>query len=163
MLRRPARGRACLGRRENWGWGLSPEKQRPHPGPHAPSLPVGSQPWSEVPTPLTIKAPLLPEQVPVPFSPPRDGVLARSRGPSRPGQAAWGSDGARARPPQVCVSSLCGRNGVIDDCIFFTLDSLRLPEGYVPRRHDVVRALVVESSQSCYVWRALCMTPVARR
>lgn len=52
---------------------------------------------------------------------------------------------------------------MIDDCIFFTLDSLKLPEGYVPRRHDVVRALVVESSQSCYVWRALCMTPVTRR
>lgn len=63
---------------------------------------------------------------------------------------------------QVCVSSLCGRNGVIDDCIFFTLDSLKLPEGYMPRRHDVVSAVVVESSQSCYVWRALCMTPVQR-
>ena len=61
---------------------------------------------------------------------------------------------------QVCVSSLCGRNGVIDDCIFFTLDSLKLPEGYTPRRHDVVSAVVVESSQSCYLWRALCMTPV---
>jgi len=61
---------------------------------------------------------------------------------------------------QVCVSSLCGRNGVIDDCIFFTLDSLKLPEGYTPRRHDVVSVVVVESSQSCYVWRALCMTPV---
>lgn len=27
-----------------------------------------------------------------------------------------------------------------------------------PRRHDLVSAVVVESSQSCYVWRALCMT-----
>nr|KAF6496487.1 Mov10 like RISC complex RNA helicase 1 [Rousettus aegyptiacus] len=85
----------------------------------------------------------------------------------RPG--TWSSEAVSVKPlrykrvDRVCVSSLCGRNGVIDDCIFFTLDSLRLPEGYVPRRHDVVRALVVESSQSCYVWRALCMTPVARR
>ena len=64
---------------------------------------------------------------------------------------------------QVCVSSLCGRNGVINDYIFFTLDSLKLPEGYVPQRHDVVSAVVVESSQSCYMWRALCVTPVQRR
>lgn len=52
---------------------------------------------------------------------------------------------------------------MLDDSIFFTLDSLKLAEGYVPRRHDVVSAVVVESSQSCYVWRALCMTPVKRR
>uniref|UniRef100_A0A5G2QZE0 S1-like RNA binding domain-containing protein n=1 Tax=Sus scrofa TaxID=9823 RepID=A0A5G2QZE0_PIG len=68
--------------------------------------------------------------------------------------------GAAGTVLQVCVSSLCGRNGVIDDCIFFTLDSLKLPEGYVPRRFDVVSAVVVESSQSCYAWRALCMTPL---
>lgn len=63
---------------------------------------------------------------------------------------------------QVCISSLCGRNGVIEDSIFFSLDSLKLPEGYIPRRHDIVNAVVVESSQSCYIWRALCMTPVKR-
>ncbi|XP_072829885.1 RNA helicase Mov10l1 isoform X2 [Vicugna pacos] len=85
----------------------------------------------------------------------------------RPG--TWSSEAVSVKPlrykrvDRVCVSSLCGRNGVIDDCIFFTLDSLKLPEGYVPRRHDVVSAVVVESSQSCYVWRALCLTPVHRR
>ncbi|OWK03837.1 hypothetical protein Celaphus_00013635 [Cervus elaphus hippelaphus] len=84
----------------------------------------------------------------------------------RPG--TWSSEAISVKPlrykrvDRVCVSSLCGRNGVIDDCIFFTLDSLKLPEGYMPRRHDVVSAVVVESSQSCYVWRALCMTPVQR-
>ncbi|XP_057598035.1 RNA helicase Mov10l1 isoform X2 [Hippopotamus amphibius kiboko] len=84
----------------------------------------------------------------------------------RPG--TWSSEAVSVKPlrykrvDQVCVSSLCGRNGVIDDCIFFTLDSVKLPEGYVPRRHDMVSAVVVESSQSCYVWRALCMTPVQR-
>lgn len=89
------------------------------------------------------------------------------------GERSWGVGARRAQAGsihgaagtvlQVCVSSLCGRNGVIDDCIFFTLDSLKLPEGYVPRRFDVVSAVVVESSQSCYAWRALCMTPAQRR
>ncbi|KAL0625572.1 RNA helicase Mov10l1 [Plecturocebus cupreus] len=66
-------------------------------------------------------------------------------------------------PSGVCISSLCGRNGVLEDSIFFTLDSLTLPDGYLPQRGDVVNAVVVESSQSCYVWRALCLTPVKRR
>ncbi|XP_006157650.1 RNA helicase Mov10l1 isoform X1 [Tupaia chinensis] len=85
----------------------------------------------------------------------------------RPG--TWSSEALSVKPlrykrvDKVCISSLCGRNGVIEDSIFFTLDSLRLPGGYVPRRYDVVSAVVVESSQSCYVWRALCVTPVTRR
>ncbi|XP_035873048.1 RNA helicase Mov10l1-like [Phyllostomus discolor] len=85
----------------------------------------------------------------------------------RPG--TWSSEALLVKPlrykrvDRVCVSSLWGRNGVIDDSVFFTLDSVRLPEGYVPRRHDLVSAVVVESSQSCYLWRALCVTPVARR
>ncbi|KAM5335673.1 RNA helicase Mov10l1 [Glossophaga mutica] len=82
-----------------------------------------------------------------------------------PGRPFGGQRGASRRTPgpQVCISSLWGRHGVIDDSIFFTLDSVRLPRGYVPRRHDVVSAVVVESSQSCYLWRALCLTPAARR
>ncbi|XP_045434702.1 RNA helicase Mov10l1-like [Pipistrellus kuhlii] len=85
----------------------------------------------------------------------------------RPG--TWSSEALLVKPlrykrvDKVCISSLCGRNGVIDDCVFFTLDSLKLPEGYVPRRYDVVNTVVVESSQSCYMWRALCVTPVKRR
>ncbi|XP_023983184.1 RNA helicase Mov10l1 [Physeter macrocephalus] len=85
----------------------------------------------------------------------------------RPG--TWSSEAVSVKPlrykrvDRACVSSLCGRNGVINDYIFFTLDSLKLPEGYMPQRHDVVSAVVVESSQSCYMWRALCMTPVQRR
>ncbi|XP_046922135.1 RNA helicase Mov10l1 isoform X1 [Lynx rufus] len=85
----------------------------------------------------------------------------------RPG--TWVSEAISVKPlrykrvDRVCISSLCGKNGVIDDSVFFTLDSLKLAEGYVPRRHDMVSAVVVESSQSCYVWRALCMTPVKRR
>nr|KAF6398975.1 Mov10 like RISC complex RNA helicase 1 [Molossus molossus] len=85
----------------------------------------------------------------------------------RPG--TWSSEAVSVKPLRyrrvdgVCISSLCGRNGVIDDSVFFTLDSLKLPKGYVPRRHDVVSAVVVESSQSCYTWRALCVTLVKRR
>ncbi|XP_010948304.1 cancer/testis antigen 55 [Camelus dromedarius] len=63
---------------------------------------------------------------------------------------------------EVCITHLRGRNGVIDDSIFFTLDSLKLPDGYVPRVSDVVNAVVVESVQSCYIWRAISMTLVKR-
>ncbi|CAD7676994.1 unnamed protein product [Nyctereutes procyonoides] len=85
----------------------------------------------------------------------------------RPG--TWSSEAISVKPlrykhvDRVCISSLCGRNGVIDDSIFFTLDSVKLAEGYMPRRHDIVNAVVVESSQSCYIWRALCITPVKKR
>uniref|UniRef100_A0A8C5K0Y1 RNA helicase Mov10l1 n=1 Tax=Jaculus jaculus TaxID=51337 RepID=A0A8C5K0Y1_JACJA len=84
----------------------------------------------------------------------------------RPG--TWSSEAISVKPlrykrvDKVCISSLCGRNGVIEDSIFFSLDYLKLPQGYIPRRHDVVNAVVVESSQSCYIWRALCITPVKR-
>ncbi|XP_044619747.2 cancer/testis antigen 55 isoform X1 [Equus asinus] len=63
---------------------------------------------------------------------------------------------------EVCITSLHGRNGVIDECIFFTLDSLKLPDGYIPRVSDIVNAVVVESIQSCYNWRAISMTLVKR-
>uniref|UniRef100_A0A8C9A6V4 RNA helicase n=1 Tax=Prolemur simus TaxID=1328070 RepID=A0A8C9A6V4_PROSS len=85
----------------------------------------------------------------------------------RPG--TWSSEAMFVKPlrhkrvDKVCISSLCGRNGVMEDSIFFSLDSLKLPDGYIPRRGDVVNAVVVESSQSCYIWRALCITPVERR
>uniref|UniRef100_A0A2K6GNN1 RNA helicase n=1 Tax=Propithecus coquereli TaxID=379532 RepID=A0A2K6GNN1_PROCO len=85
----------------------------------------------------------------------------------RPG--TWSSEAVSVKPlrykrvDKVCISSLCGRNGVMEDSIFFSLDSLKLPDGYIPRRGDVVNTVVVESSQSCYIWRALCITPVKRR
>ncbi|KAB0346042.1 hypothetical protein FD755_024310, partial [Muntiacus reevesi] len=63
---------------------------------------------------------------------------------------------------KVCITSLQGRNGVLDDTIFFTLESLKLPDDYVPRVSDMVDAVVVESVQSCYVWRAISMTLVKR-
>ncbi|XP_039918147.1 RNA helicase Mov10l1 isoform X2 [Hirundo rustica] len=79
----------------------------------------------------------------------------------------WKSEAVAVRPlrykqvNKVRISSVCGRTGTVDDSIFFTLDSLRLPDGYLPRRHDLVNTIVVESSQSCYIWRALCLVPVS--
>ncbi|XP_051780349.1 RNA helicase Mov10l1 [Erpetoichthys calabaricus] len=62
---------------------------------------------------------------------------------------------------KVQVSSICGRCGVIESSIFFTLDSLCVPNEYCPSTGDVVNAVVVESTQSFYCWRALAMTPVS--
>uniref|UniRef100_A0A6J0V6P1 RNA helicase n=3 Tax=Pogona vitticeps TaxID=103695 RepID=A0A6J0V6P1_9SAUR len=78
----------------------------------------------------------------------------------------WTSEAISVKPlrykkiEKVRISSVCGRIGVVDDSVFFSLDFLRLPDGYLPRRHDLVNMLVVESKQSCYIWRALCMVPV---
>uniref|UniRef100_A0A663NB33 RNA helicase n=1 Tax=Athene cunicularia TaxID=194338 RepID=A0A663NB33_ATHCN len=75
----------------------------------------------------------------------------------------WNSEAVAVKPlrykrvDKVRISSICGRSGTVDESIFFTLDSLRLPDGYSPRRHDLVNTVVVESSQSCYIWRALCL------
>ncbi|XP_048158606.1 RNA helicase Mov10l1 isoform X1 [Corvus hawaiiensis] len=80
----------------------------------------------------------------------------------------WKSEAVAVRPlrykqvNKVRISSICGRTGTVDDSIFFTLDSLRLPDGYSPHKHDLVNTIVVESSQSCYIWRALCLVPVSQ-
>ncbi|XP_075784107.1 RNA helicase Mov10l1 isoform X1 [Pelodiscus sinensis] len=77
----------------------------------------------------------------------------------------WSSEAISVKPlrykrvDKVRISSVCGRIGVVDDNIFFTLDSLRLPDCYSPRKRDLVNVVVVESNQSCYIWRALCMAP----
>ncbi|ELW46941.1 hypothetical protein TREES_T100012431 [Tupaia chinensis] len=64
------------------------------------------------------------------------------------------------RVEEVCVTSLHGRSGVVDNNIFFTLDSLNLPDGYSPQIDDLVNVVMVESIQFCYVWRAISMSPV---
>ncbi|XP_006165596.1 cancer/testis antigen 55-like [Tupaia chinensis] len=61
---------------------------------------------------------------------------------------------------EVCITSLYGRNGVIDNSIFFTLDSLKIPDGYSPQKYDIVDVVIVGSIQSCYIWRAMSMNPV---
>ncbi|XP_074024324.1 RNA helicase Mov10l1 [Numenius arquata] len=80
----------------------------------------------------------------------------------------WNSEAVAVKPlrykrvDKVRISSICGRSGTVDESIFFTLDSLRLPDGYSPCRHDLVNTVVVESNQSCYIWRALCLVPVSQ-
>ncbi|XP_053341140.1 RNA helicase Mov10l1 isoform X2 [Clarias gariepinus] len=64
------------------------------------------------------------------------------------------------RIDQACVSTVFGSGGVVGDGVFFSLDSLLLPAGYKPTRGDVVSVVVVESNQSLYCWRALCMSPI---
>ncbi|ELK18440.1 Putative helicase Mov10l1 [Pteropus alecto] len=61
---------------------------------------------------------------------------------------------------EACITSLHGRSGVIDNSIFFTLDSLKLTDGYIPQISDIVNVVAVESIQSCYIWRAISMTLV---
>ncbi|KAF7655693.1 hypothetical protein LDENG_00052500 [Lucifuga dentata] len=63
------------------------------------------------------------------------------------------------RLDQVCVTSLYGRNGVVEDSVFFSLNSLLLPANYQPLPGHLVNLVMVESSQSMYSWRALCMAP----
>ncbi|KFQ95258.1 Putative helicase Mov10l1, partial [Nipponia nippon] len=82
--------------------------------------------------------------------------------------STWNSEAVAVKPlrykrvDKVRISSICGRSGTVDESIFFTLDSLRLPDGYSPCRHDLVNTIVVESNQSCYIWRALCLVPVSQ-
>ncbi|XP_054255949.1 RNA helicase Mov10l1 [Indicator indicator] len=80
----------------------------------------------------------------------------------------WNSEAVAVKPlrykpvDKVRISRIWGRSGTVDESIFFTLDSLKLPNGYSPCRHDLVNTVVVESSQSCYIWRALCLVPVSQ-
>nr|XP_008271457.1 cancer/testis antigen 55 [Oryctolagus cuniculus] len=62
---------------------------------------------------------------------------------------------------EVCITSVNGRNGVIGNSTVFILDCVKLPDGYVPRIHDVVNAVVVETVYLGYVWRAVSIIPVA--
>ncbi|XP_018432225.1 PREDICTED: RNA helicase Mov10l1 [Nanorana parkeri] len=82
--------------------------------------------------------------------------------------STWNSEASSVKPlrckrvDKVKITAFYGRTGVIDDSIFFTMESLILPEGYKPQSKDLVNAVVVESSQSCYIWRALCIAPASR-
>ncbi|XP_034735557.1 RNA helicase Mov10l1 [Etheostoma cragini] len=63
------------------------------------------------------------------------------------------------RLDKVHVTSVYGKIGVVEDNVFFSLDSLLLPAHYQPLPGHLVNLVVVESSQSFYCWRALCMAP----
>ncbi|KAJ4938407.1 hypothetical protein JOQ06_003027 [Pogonophryne albipinna] len=64
-----------------------------------------------------------------------------------------------SRLDQVRVTSAYGKNGVVEDSVFYNLDSLLLPAHYQPLPGHLVNLVMVESSQSLYSWRALCMAP----
>ncbi|XP_041493295.1 cancer/testis antigen 55-like [Microtus oregoni] len=61
---------------------------------------------------------------------------------------------------EVCVTSIDGRTGVVDDIIFFTLDSLQKPKDYTPGLYDIVNVIAVDSIQPNCSWRAVSMVPV---
>lgn len=63
------------------------------------------------------------------------------------------------RLEKVRVTSVYGNSGVVEDMVFFCLDSLLLPVNYQPSLGDIVNLVRVESSQSFYSWRALCLSP----
>uniref|UniRef100_A0A8B9JV92 RNA helicase n=1 Tax=Astyanax mexicanus TaxID=7994 RepID=A0A8B9JV92_ASTMX len=54
------------------------------------------------------------------------------------------------RMDKVYVSNIFGSNGIVEDSVFFSLDSLLLPAGYQPTKGDLVSVVVVESSQLVY-------------
>ncbi|XP_054912271.1 RNA helicase Mov10l1 [Poeciliopsis prolifica] len=64
-----------------------------------------------------------------------------------------------SRLNQVRVTSVYGNSGVVEDSVFFSLDSLLLPTQYKPSPGDLVNLVMVESCQSFYSWRALCIAP----
>ncbi|XP_077373490.1 RNA helicase Mov10l1 isoform X3 [Festucalex cinctus] len=64
-----------------------------------------------------------------------------------------------SRLNQVCVTSMYASKGVVDERVFFCLDSLLLPAHYKPSPGHIVNLVMMESNQSIYRWRALCMAP----
>ncbi|XP_073777366.1 RNA helicase Mov10l1 isoform X1 [Danio rerio] len=80
----------------------------------------------------------------------------------------WSSEAKAVSPLRyrrmdgVSVTCVLSKTGVVEDSVFFNLDSLIVPPGFRPTRGDLVNLVVLESSQSLYSWRALCMTPLQR-
>lgn len=63
------------------------------------------------------------------------------------------------RLDQVRVTSMFNNSGAVEESVFFSLDCLLLPANYRPSPGHVVNLVMVESMQSLYSWRALCMAP----
>lgn len=64
---------------------------------------------------------------------------------------------------QARVTTVYADSGVVQDKVFFSIDSLLLPAKYKPSPGDLVNLVMVESSHSIYSWRALCMAPYHQR
>eukprot|EP00062_Callorhinchus_milii_P006769 gi/632947662/ref/XP_007889162.1/ PREDICTED: putative helicase Mov10l1 isoform X2 [Callorhinchus milii] len=81
-------------------------------------------------------------------------------------QATWKSQACCVKPlrykrvDKAQITRIFHRSGVVDDDIIFTLDSVRLPNNYLPHKDDWVNLVIIESNQSLYSWRALCMAPM---
>lgn len=67
-----------------------------------------------------------------------------------------------SRLDKVQVTRRYVNTGVVADSVFFCLDSLLLPANYQPKSGDLVNLVMVESSQSLFSWRALCIAPCAQ-
>ncbi|XP_067861463.1 RNA helicase Mov10l1-like [Heptranchias perlo] len=83
-------------------------------------------------------------------------------------QTTWKSQACCIKPlrykrvDKVPITRILHRSGVVDDIIFFTLEALRLPHLYVPKKDDLVNLVIIESNQSLYQWRALCIAPAEK-
>ncbi|XP_060230699.1 cancer/testis antigen 55-like [Meriones unguiculatus] len=60
---------------------------------------------------------------------------------------------------EVCITRLNGRTGVVEPCMFFTLDSLHTIPGYSPGLYDVVNVVAVDSILPQYSQRVVSMIP----
>ncbi|XP_060230700.1 cancer/testis antigen 55-like [Meriones unguiculatus] len=61
---------------------------------------------------------------------------------------------------RACITRLDGRTGVVEPCMFFSLDSLHTLPGYTPALYDIVNVIAVDSIQLHYSWRVVSMIPV---
>uniref|UniRef100_UPI00398F43D6 RNA helicase Mov10l1 isoform X2 n=1 Tax=Pristiophorus japonicus TaxID=55135 RepID=UPI00398F43D6 len=83
-------------------------------------------------------------------------------------QTTWKSQAYCMKPlrykrvDKVPITRILHRSGIVDDIIFFTLESLRIPNLYVPKKDDLVNLVIIESNQSLYQWRALCIAPAEK-
>ncbi|XP_077567431.1 RNA helicase Mov10l1 [Stigmatopora nigra] len=77
----------------------------------------------------------------------------------------WTTQAQSVAPLRYCrldqehVTSIHNNEGVVGHSVFFCLDSLMLPAQYRPLLGDVVNLVMLESNQSRYNWRAVCMAP----
>ncbi|XP_021485609.2 cancer/testis antigen 55-like [Meriones unguiculatus] len=63
---------------------------------------------------------------------------------------------------RVCITRLDGRTGVVEPCMFFSLDSLHTLPGYTPALYDIVNVIAVDSIHLHYSWRVVSMIPIDR-
>ncbi|KAL6085125.1 hypothetical protein STEG23_027045 [Scotinomys teguina] len=60
----------------------------------------------------------------------------------------------------IVGKAIGGTTGVVDDVIFFALESVQKPLGYTPRLYDIMNVVAVDSIQQHCSLRAVAMNPV---